>query len=115
MLSQTSSAKMELVDLALNDWSFAAAEVATAANPLVGGSGLFPRFPGSDSGLQRSSFGIDASGHDQSTQRELAGSNLQHIRIGMATEGAGQKAEPNEHHEGTGGDDPSGCLRRHEA
>jgi len=40
VLSQTTSAKMKLVDLALNYRSFAPTQVTTASNPLAGSSRL---------------------------------------------------------------------------
>ena len=40
-MSETTSAEMELVDLALYDRSFASTEITTAANSLVGGGRLF--------------------------------------------------------------------------
>ena len=84
MLSQTTAAEMELVDPALHHRSFAAAKVTTATNPLGGASGILPRLLGGSRELEHTSFGIDACRNHERTQRELAGSNLQHIRITMS-------------------------------
>lgn len=89
MLSQTGPAEMKLMDFALHHRSFASAQIATAANPLVGSSSLFARVPGCDSGLHEPGFRINASGRYQGSQGELACSELQHIRIRMLAERAG--------------------------
>jgi hypothetical protein len=106
---------MKLVDLALNHWSLGTAQVTTAANTLIRGSRLLPQISRWGTGLRNSSLCINSRGHDQSAQRELAGSNLQQIRIGMFAQGDSQEAESNEHQDRTRRHDPVGCLRRHDS
>jgi hypothetical protein len=74
---------------ALNYWRLGPAEVTTAPNPLTGRRRFFSWLPRRDGDLHGSGLGVDACSNDESAQRELAGSNLQHVGLGAFPERRG--------------------------
>jgi hypothetical protein len=92
VLSQTVSTEMKLVDFALHRWSFGAAQIAATPNPLIRIRRFFSRFPGCDRELDRSRLGINAHSNDESAQRKLTRSELQHVRFRMIAQESGKKA-----------------------
>src|SRR5580658_9801928 len=92
VLSQTVSTEMKLVDFALHRWSLGAAQVAAAPNPLIRSRRFFSWLPRRDRELDRSRLGINARSNNESAQRELTRSELQHVRFRMIAQEGGKKA-----------------------
>lgn len=102
MLGQATATQMQLVNFALNDRSFAAAQITTASNTTAdrGWDGL----AGFDGRFEPAGFHIDAQGKNERAHGKQAGSEHPQIGLRMRAQGSRQEADCNKHDQRPGCD-----------
>ncbi len=104
MLAQALSAQVQLMHPAINHWRIRPAQVATAAYSL--------RLSGGRRGRAQSpSLKIKSARSHQGSKRQQTDSRPQNLRIGVLSEGRGQKSQPRHHqHTSRNNRPPTGLL-----
>lgn len=112
MVTQATSAEVDLVHTAVNHREFGAAQVAAAANAfrLRFGSGLR-----CGTGLQSAGLEVSSDSRDEGAKCKQADAGLENAHVGMLTECRGQKAKAHQHEETSSNYRPAAGLAHRDA